>query len=166
MLETARNIVGKVTLLNSTEDASLGYSPKVVVGGRGVSGPTFVDNAAYREYVFEQFGAQCLDMESAAVAHIAYQHDVPFLFFRSLSDLAGGEADGNVLSTFFTIAAENAFTVLSAFIAELYPDVASEVDEDDTEAPTMAGTSSSAFHDSFSVIVAVVGVLVSLDEMS
>ena len=29
-------------------------------------------------------------MESAAVAHVAYANRVPFIAFRSLSDLAGG----------------------------------------------------------------------------
>ena len=44
------------------------------------------------QYVFETFKAQVLDMESAAVATVAYANGVPFIAFRSLSDLAGGNA--------------------------------------------------------------------------
>jgi adenosylhomocysteine nucleosidase len=64
--------------------------PRLVVGGNGVSGPAFVDNAAFRDYLFKTFQAQVLDMESAAVATVAYANGVPFIAFRSLSDLAGG----------------------------------------------------------------------------
>ncbi|KAG7374740.1 methylthioadenosine/S-adenosylhomocysteine MTA/SAH nucleosidase [Nitzschia inconspicua] len=142
MLEAAKKVANTVTLLNSTDDFELDYTPKIVVGGNGVSGPTFVDNVRYREYVFEEFEAQCLDMETAATAHIAFQHDVPFLFFRSLSDLAGADQDGNVMGVFFSIAATNAFTVMSAFIEELYPHLVSNETEQ-PEAPTAETADSS-----------------------
>ena len=157
MLEAARKIATKVTLLNSTDGTFLGYNPKVVAGGKGMSGPTFVDNADYREYVFDEFGASCLDMETAAAAHIAYQHGVPFLFFRSLSDLAGGELDGSVLQVFFSIAAQNAFIVLSAFIAELYPDPDGTPGTD--VAPTTAPEDSAA-RACGGIMAAVAGVIV------
>eukprot|EP00934_Nitzschia_sp_Nitz4_P000995 Nitzschia sp. Nitz4//scaffold294_size23022//440//2738//NITZ4_008511-RA/size23022-augustus-gene-0.17-mRNA-1//1//CDS//3329546214//995//frame0 len=130
MFEAAQTVAASVTLLNSTGEAELGYTPVVVTGGNGVSGPTYLDNARYREYVYDAFEAQSVDMETAAVANIAYQHDIPVLFFRSLSDLAGGDPDGNVMGVFFSVAARNAFTVMSAFIAELYPV------QDPTGAPT------------------------------
>lgn len=120
MLEAANKVADSVTLSGNTDALALDYTPKVVIGGNGVSGPTFVDNVLYREYVFEEFQAQCLDMESAATAHIAFQHNVPVLFFRSLSDLAGADQDGNVMEVFFTVAATNAFLVMSEFIKELY----------------------------------------------
>ena len=47
-------------------------------------------NAAFRSYTFETFGARVPDMESAAVAHVAWANRVPFIAMRSLSDLAGG----------------------------------------------------------------------------
>jgi adenosylhomocysteine nucleosidase len=122
MYQVAQTAMATVTLKNAANGATLPYTPKVFFGGNGVSGPTFVDNAAYRKYVFEEFQARCLDMETAAAAHIAYQNDVPFLFFRSLSDLAGADQDGNVIGVFFSVAAENAFAVTLAFIEALYPD--------------------------------------------
>lgn len=91
-------------------------TPKIVTGGRGVSGPTFVDNADYREWVWAIFKADALDMESAAVAHVAYTNDVPFIAFRSLSDLAGGGPGENELPYFFTLAARNSARAVKAFL--------------------------------------------------
>jgi adenosylhomocysteine nucleosidase len=87
------------------------------VGGQGVSGQAFVDNAAFREYTFKTFDASLLDMETAAVAHVAYSNGVPFIAFRSLSDLAGGGEGENQIKTFFKLAADNSARVLLAFFA-------------------------------------------------
>lgn len=95
----------------------LEHQPRVVVGGNGVSGQAFVDNAAFREYTSRTFDANVLDMETAAVAHVAYSNGVPFIAFRSLSDLAGGGEGENQIKTFFQIAADNSARVLLAFFA-------------------------------------------------
>lgn len=97
----------------------LSHAPRVVVGGQGVSGQAFVDNAAFREYTFRTFGASVLDMETAACAHVAYSNGVPFIAFRSLSDLAGGGEGENEISTFFKLAADNSARVLLAFLAAM-----------------------------------------------
>jgi len=89
------------------------------VGGNGVSGPSFVDNAEYRQYAWTVWTADALDMESAAVAHVATVNDVPFIVFRSLSDLAGGGAGENELEVFFQLAANNSARVMLAFINAL-----------------------------------------------
>jgi adenosylhomocysteine nucleosidase len=65
--------------------------PRLLVGGRGVSGPVFLANAAYREYLFKNLQAQTFEMETAALAHVAAANQVPYIAFRSLSDLAGAE---------------------------------------------------------------------------
>jgi adenosylhomocysteine nucleosidase len=100
-----------------TQGKCLGKAPQVVVGGSGVSGQAFVDNAALREYAFQTFQANVLDMETAAMAHVAYANRVPFIAFRSLSDLAGGGAGENEMGTFFKIAADNSARVLLAVLA-------------------------------------------------
>ncbi len=115
LLSVARKI-SNVALLSKTDEAALSHVPKLVVGGNGVSGMTFVDNAVYREWAFDNFEADCLDMESAAVAHVAYVSDVPFIAFRSLSDLAGGGEGENEMGTFFGLAADNAAEVLLQFL--------------------------------------------------
>jgi adenosylhomocysteine nucleosidase len=95
----------------------LGHAPHVVVGGNGVSGQAFVDNAALREYAFRAFQANVLDMETAAIGHVAYANGVPFIAFRSLSDLAGGGEGENEMDTFLKIAADNSARVLLAFFS-------------------------------------------------
>ena len=81
-----------------------------------MSGSAFVDNAAFREYTFATFGARVLDMESAAVAHVAWANDVPFIAVRSLSDLAGGGPGKNEIGVFFGLAAGNAAAVVRALL--------------------------------------------------
>ena len=120
MLAAARDAAGGVALGHCTaEGACLTRPPKVVVGGAGVSGGAFIDNAAFRNYTFDTFGARVLDMESAAAAHVAWANDVPFIAIRSLSDLAGGSAGGNQLEIFFQLAADNAALVVKALLHAL-----------------------------------------------
>ena len=100
-----------------TGNTCLSRKPKVVLGGNGVSGQAFVDNAAFREYTYKTFQANVLDMETAAIAHVAYANGLPYIAFRSLSDLAGGGEGENEIGTFFKIAADNSARVLLAFFA-------------------------------------------------
>lgn len=120
LLATAETMAGEVTLDACTpEGACLSEPPQIIVGGNGVSGPSFIDNAAFRQWVFDSFSAHVLDMESAAVAHVAYANQVPFIAFRSLSDLAGGGDADNEMPIFLTLAAQNAAEVVKAFLAAL-----------------------------------------------
>lgn len=100
-------------------DHCLDHTPQLVVGGTGMSGSAFVDNAAYRDYLAATFGARVVDMESAAVAQVAWANRMPFLAFRSVSDLAGGDAGPNEMLTFMGLAAGNAAAVVTAFVAAL-----------------------------------------------
>jgi adenosylhomocysteine nucleosidase len=113
----ARAVAQRVTLtrcIGATE--CLAHTPKIVVGGNGVSGPTFVDNASYRNYAWTTFRADALDMETAAVAVVAYQNRVPYVAFRSLSDLAGGGPGANEARTFYKLAADNSAAVVIEFL--------------------------------------------------
>ncbi|ESQ74346.1 5'-methylthioadenosine/S-adenosylhomocysteine nucleosidase [Asticcacaulis sp. AC402] len=97
----------------------LEHAPKVVVGGEGVSAAAFIDNADYRTYLHTAFSARVTDMESAAVAQVAFANKVPFIAFRALSDLAGGDADVNQMTAFMTLASENSAAVVVAFVKAL-----------------------------------------------
>lgn len=117
MLDVAAEVAESVELVQcNAEDVCLTEEPVVVVGGTGVSGPVFVDNAEFRDYAFETFEANVLDMETASVAMVAYSNDVPYIAFRSLSDLAGGGPDENEMGTFFSIAADNSALVVIDFL--------------------------------------------------
>jgi adenosylhomocysteine nucleosidase len=117
LLEVARRI-GDVALEScDARRVCLARKPKLVLGGNGVSGQAFVDNAAFREYTYKTFQANVLDMETAAVAMVAQSNGVPYIAFRSLSDLAGGGQGENEMGTFMRIAADNSARVLLAFLA-------------------------------------------------
>jgi adenosylhomocysteine nucleosidase len=118
MLAVARGLAADVELTRCDAAARcLGTRPTLVVGGNGVSGAAFVDNAAFREYAFATFGARVLDMETSAVGQVAWSNGVPFIAFRSLSDLAGGGAGENEMHAFLNLAADNSARVLLAFLA-------------------------------------------------
>ncbi|WP_443082705.1 5'-methylthioadenosine/S-adenosylhomocysteine nucleosidase [Variovorax sp. Root318D1] len=116
MLDVARSI-RNVDLANCSAGKCLARKPQLVVGGNGVSGQAFMDNKAYREYTFKTFQANVLDMETAAVGMVAYSNGVPYIAFRSLSDLAGGGDGENEMGTFMGIAADNSAKVMLAFLA-------------------------------------------------
>lgn len=92
--------------------------PKVKVGGKGVSGNSFIDQVEKREELKEKFDAQIVDMESAAVVQVAIINRVPVLVVRSCSDLAGGSGSSTAqveIEEFFEVAADNS----ASFVLEL-----------------------------------------------
>jgi adenosylhomocysteine nucleosidase len=116
-IAVARQVSSKVRLHRcSAEGDCLDHEPRVVVGGNGVSGPTFVDNAAYRSWAWDTFQADALDMETAAVALVAYVNRVPYIAFRSLSDLAGGGPGKNEGKVFGRLAADNSAAVVIEYL--------------------------------------------------
>jgi adenosylhomocysteine nucleosidase len=120
LLEIAGKLRDDTALAQCTAKSEcLHNRPRLVVGGKGVSGQAFVDNKAFREYVGASFGAAVLDMESAAVAHVAYANKTPFIAFRSLSDLAGGGEGENEIGTFFQLASDNSAATVVAFVKAL-----------------------------------------------
>ncbi len=100
---------------------------KTVYGGDGVSGTVFCDNAEYRRWVFQVWKAQCLDMESAAIAHVCWENKTPCLIVRGLSDLAGGQAGANEIDQYLKAAADHSAQVVVRILQGL-------------DAPVPAGT--------------------------
>lgn len=129
MLALARKVASGVKLRRCVSDdapasakpapACLAETPKIVVGGTGVSAGVYADNAEFRSYLSQTYKAPVLDMESAAVAQVAYANAVPVIVFRSLSDLAGGDAGANQMTVFMELAAVNSADVVRAFVAAL-----------------------------------------------
>ncbi|XP_028095319.1 uncharacterized protein LOC114295290 [Camellia sinensis] len=104
--------------LNST--TCLSETPKVTRVLRGTSASIYLDNAAYRNFLYRKFNMSPVDMESAAVALICLQQRIPFITIRALSDLAGGgSAQSNEAATFISLAANNSVTVVVEFIKNL-----------------------------------------------
>ena len=118
LLRSARTLAADPPALDSVG----GCSPRVLVGGHGASGNTFIDSREYREFLSEELDAMIVDMESAAVAQVCAVNGLPFLAFRSASDLAGGsgsETAGAEIERFFRIAADNSSALILAFIGRL-----------------------------------------------
>jgi adenosylhomocysteine nucleosidase len=88
--------------------------PELKVVGRAISGTAFLANPSYRDYLYTTIQAEAVDMETAAVAHVAYANRIPFIGFRSLSDLAGAhEFDKDVGALFSSGLAENNASALT-----------------------------------------------------
>ena len=97
-------------------------TPSLLVGGTGVSGNSFIDSQEKRLWLSQQFSAMVTDMESAAVAQVCVVNGVPFIIFRSASDLAGGsgtETAREELGLFFEIAADNSLTLVMKLLRSL-----------------------------------------------
>ena len=115
------------TLLATAEKATATLPPlklgdkncRVVYGGTGVSGTVFCDNAEYRKWVFENWKAECLDMESTAIAQVCWENKTPCLIVRGLSDLAGGQTGENQMDEFLKAAADHSATVLTKILQNL-----------------------------------------------
>eukprot|EP00253_Pinus_taeda_P005447 PITA_05447 len=104
--------------LNST--TYLPNTPKVVPVERGSSANMFVDNAAYRNFIYTRFNISAIDMESAAVALVCLQQRLPFIAIRSISDLAGVETSySNQAVVFAGLASQNAATVVIEVVKAL-----------------------------------------------
>lgn len=118
LLRAARTLAADPPALDSVG----GRSPRLHVGGHGASGNTFIDSRDYREFLSEELDARIVDMESAAVAQVSSVNGLPFLAFRSASDLAGGsgsETAAAEIERFFQIAADNSSAVILAFLGNL-----------------------------------------------
>lgn len=59
--------------------------------GKILSGDRFVESAAERERI-RALGADCCEMEGAAVGHVCHAAGVPFLILRTISDMADDSA--------------------------------------------------------------------------
>lgn len=119
LLALAKKVTSVALSSCATKTQCTRDKPVIRVGGAGVSAAIFMDNADYRDYLHDAFGAHVADMESAAAAQVAYANQVPFIAFRSVSDLAGGGDNENEKHIYSSMAADNAAKVVRAFIKQL-----------------------------------------------
>lgn len=119
-LAAAKAAASKLELSSTAADGRhLARASQIYVGGGGVSGTAFVDNANFREWAHSTFNARVMDMETAAIAQVADVNSVPFLAFRALSDLAGAESGANQFEIFMNLAGGNLADMVEAFLKEL-----------------------------------------------
>ncbi len=116
LVALAKTVAASLPKMTVGERAS-----RVNCGGTGVSGTVFCDNADYRKWVFATFQADCLDMESAAIAQVCWQNKTPCLIVRGLSDLAGGQTGKNQMIEFLHAAADHSALVLVKILQAYQP---------------------------------------------
>ncbi len=93
--------------------------PSIKIGRVGVSGNSFIDQVGKRLWLSKRFNALTTDMETAAVAQVCLVNNIPFIGFRSASDLAGGsgsESAAEEIQLFFNVAANNSAKVVMKFL--------------------------------------------------
>ncbi|XP_054791177.1 bark storage protein A-like isoform X1 [Prosopis cineraria] len=89
----------------------LPHDPKLVIGVNGTSADIYVDNEAYRDFLFQTFQVSSVDMESFPVVMTCLSNGFPVIVIRGISDMAGKNGD-EAIDTFGALAATNAVTVL------------------------------------------------------
>lgn len=89
-----------------------------VLMGRILSGDQFINSETVRRRLHQEFAAQAVEMEGAAVAQVGALLGLPVVVVRCLSDLAGSESHLD-FPRFVAAVAPGAATVLRRIIREL-----------------------------------------------
>ena len=107
---------GNADLIHLAQEAcaSLDLPGKYVLG-RIVSGETFIEDDSQRNWIREQFAALCVEMEGAAVGHVAHLNSIPFVIIRTISDAADSGATES-FHKFKTKAADTSAALVCAMI--------------------------------------------------
>ncbi len=90
-----------------------------IIRGTVVTGDVFVASDAKKTALHKNLGADAVEMEGAAVAQICWQHNVPCLIIRSLSDNAGANASED-FKKYYKIAARNSAALVTRIISQLH----------------------------------------------
>lgn len=93
--------------------------PKIVVGTI-VTGDVFVASKEKTAELREEFGADAVEMEGAAVAQVCYQRGIGCLVIRSMSDRADENAAVDK-QMFYALAAKNSASLVRGIIECLSP---------------------------------------------
>ena len=94
----------------AAEQVNPGHTRK----GRVASGDQFVCTQDLKDKIIAVTGAQCTEMEGAAIAQAAYRNQIPFVIIRAISDKADNSAEMDY-PTFERIAAHRCAAVTRTF---------------------------------------------------
>ncbi len=90
-----------------------------IITGTVVTGDVFVAFDAKKTTLHRNLDADAVEMEGAAVAQICWQHNVPCLVIRSLSDNAGAKASED-FKKYYKIAARNSAALVTRIISQVH----------------------------------------------
>jgi len=83
--------------------------------GRILSGDQFIASVEKVRWLNDTFNAQCTEMEGAAVAHVCYLFNTPFVVLRAISDNANHDADMD-FAEFTVLAAKNSKEIVEGML--------------------------------------------------
>ncbi|WP_028992157.1 5'-methylthioadenosine/adenosylhomocysteine nucleosidase [Thermoanaerobacter thermocopriae] len=83
--------------------------------GRIISGDKFVSSKEEAKRLGKMFNAYAVEMEGAAIAHVAFLNSIPFVIIRSISDNANEEASID-FNTFIEQAAKSSTKIVSEMV--------------------------------------------------
>lgn len=87
------SFVADDNLIAIAEQSAGEIGDHAVETGLITTGDSFINDPERAAFIQSKFsGLQAVEMEAAAIAQVAYQHKVPFVIIRSLSDIAGKES--------------------------------------------------------------------------
>ena len=89
-----------------------------VIEGIIATGDQFISDKDVKDYLVEEFDADCCEMEGASIAQVAYLNDVPFVILRAISDKADGSARMN-FDDFVSKAAEHSMQLVKEMVVSL-----------------------------------------------
>lgn len=107
LIRTAQNVCKRNLEIN-----------KKYLTGRIASGEAFIDDSEQKRRIREELDADCVEMEGAAIGHVAHINNVPFIIIRSISDKANEEATIN-FEEFAINAAKQSSQIVVAMLEEL-----------------------------------------------
>lgn len=111
--------VADKTLVSKTEQVLKNSSIPYVVG-KVASGDQFVTSKETVKEVNKLYNdIYAIEMEACAIAHTASVYEVPFIVYRSISDILEDETQGEDFDKFVEDASNNASKVLSELIKVL-----------------------------------------------
>ncbi|MCL2364782.1 MAG: 5'-methylthioadenosine/adenosylhomocysteine nucleosidase [Defluviitaleaceae bacterium] len=82
--------------------------------GKIVTGEAFIHQEG-RDVIIDKHAPHCVDMETAAIAHVCYANDVPFVAIRSISDTPH-ESGSESFEKYFKQAAEKSIAVSCLYL--------------------------------------------------
>lgn len=106
-------------MIRMAKEACEKVNPEIkCLKGRVVSGDQFIESAEKKKFLIEQFDPYCAEMEGAAMAHVAYLNQVPFVIIRAISDKADNSAQMNY-EEFKTQAIMHTVRLVKEFVSNL-----------------------------------------------
>lgn len=86
--------------------------------GRILSGDQFISDKQKKDWLADNFGGYCTEMEGAAIAQAAYLNSIPFLIIRAISDKADDSAHMDY-PAFEAMAIENSVLLVKEILKEM-----------------------------------------------